>query len=92
MTGLFKNRITILWLLLMAATALSWESVRAFDIRGDFRYATTGVLIVAFVKVRFVGLDFMELRHAPLPLRIAFELWCVAVCALLIVLYWLGNG
>ena len=41
-------------------------------------------------SVRLVGLDFMELRHAPLPLRAAFEAYCVGMWALLSALYlWL---
>ncbi len=40
-------------------------------------------------QVRF-GLDFMELRHAPIPLRAAFEFYCFAIWAVLTGLYlWL---
>ncbi len=49
------------------------------------------VLAIAAIKVRYVGLDFMELRHAPpIPLRAAFECYCVGMWALLSGLYlWL---
>ena len=48
------------------------------------------VLVIAFIKVRFVGLEFMELRQAPLPLRLIFELWLILACATLLILYWLS--
>jgi len=48
------------------------------------------VLGIAAIKVRLVGLDFMELRHAPIPLRAAFETYCIGMWALLSALYlWL---
>ena len=56
----------------------------------QFHYATTAILILSFVKIRFVFLDFMELRTAPWPLRMAFEAWAVSVCVTLIGLYWFG--
>jgi hypothetical protein len=45
------------------------------------------VLGITAVKVRLVGLDFMELRHAPAALRTAFELYGVTLWALLSGLY-----
>lgn len=42
------------------------------------------VLALALVKVRFVGLDFMELRHAPRWARFAFEAYCLGLFALLL--------
>jgi hypothetical protein len=48
------------------------------------------VLAIAAIKVRLVGLDFMELRHAPIPLRAVFECYCVVMWAVLSGLYlWL---
>jgi hypothetical protein len=36
------------------------------------------------MKVRYVILDFMELREAPRPVRIAFEAWPVVVATLIL--------
>jgi len=44
---------------------------------------TVCTLALAGWKVRLVVLDFMELRHAPWPLRIAFEAWSVGVPAMI---------
>ena len=87
MTPIGRTRITTAWLLLVLATLVSWESARE-DV--PLRLATSAVLAIAFVKVRCIGLEFMELRTAPLPLRVIFEAWVVVVCAALLALYWLS--
>lgn len=57
---------------------------------GTGSLVAVAVLGIAAVKVRLVGLDFMELRHAPIPLRVAFEIYCVTLWAVLSGLYlWL---
>jgi hypothetical protein len=81
------RRITAVWLLLVLATLFSWESAHVGQ---DHRLATSIVLVVAFIKARFVGLEFMELRAALLPLRLIFEAWVILACAALLILYWLS--
>jgi hypothetical protein len=57
---------------------------------GTGSFVAVVVLGVAMIKVRFVGLDFMELRHAPLPLRAAFEGYCIVLWGVLAGMYlWL---
>ena len=87
MTGV---RITFVWMVLILATGLSWQFGHGFGFGDNYHYATAAILVIAFIKIRFVFLDFMELRTAPLPLRITFELWALIVCATLIGLYWSG--
>lgn len=70
-----------IWALLVAATVGSWTVGAGHGV---------ALLVVAFVKVRLVGLYFMELRSAPVPLRILFEGWVVVTCSLLIGLYLSG--
>lgn len=85
--GLLKNRAGLSWLILVAATLVSW-AVGAEHGTGS----AVGVVVlgIAAFKVRLVGLDFMELRHAPLALRAAFEGYCVGMWVLLSALYlWL---
>lgn len=86
MRPLVWNRPTIIWLLLVAASLLSWESMSIAG--GDARLARAAILIIAFLKVRLVGLEFMELRHAPVALRAAFEGWTILVCAALLFFFW----
>lgn len=90
MTAVLRHRVTLVWLLLMLATGLSWELGHGFGFGNDYRRATIAVVVIAFIKARFVFLDFMELRTAPPPLRLAFEAWTILICGTLIVLY--GSG
>jgi hypothetical protein len=85
-SGLLKTPISLVWLGLIAATLTSWWLGSDHGVSNE---STAGVLIllVAFTKVRFVGLFFMELRHAPLPLRLIFEGWCAVVTTTIIVMF-----
>lgn len=80
-----RRRVAAVWLVLVAATLFSWESARS---SGDYRLASSAVLLIAFVKARLIGLEFMELRAAPLALRLIFEGWAGTACAGLLALYW----
>jgi len=78
--GFVRNRAGASWLLLVMATVLS------FGLGSDHRtgaMVVIAVLGIAAIKVRLVGLDFMELRNAPPPLRFAFEVYCIALWAVL---------
>jgi hypothetical protein len=86
MGSLLRARTTAVWLLLVAATVLSWEVGHGVGFE-DVRHAGIAILVVAFIKVRLVILDFMELRHAPLPFRIFGEIGPLVICALLIAMY-----
>lgn len=84
---LLRNRAGFSWLLLVAATVLTW-AVGAEHGTGSL--IAIVVLAIAALKVRLVGLDFMELRHAPTALRVMFEVYCVGIWAVLSALYvWL---
>ena len=89
MVTLAKNVVTPVWLFLIATTLVSWF-VGAEHGTDDNRLATVIVMSVAFIKVRFVGMYFMELRHAPAPLKLAFEAWTIVVCAAILGIYLLA--
>ena len=68
------------WLVLIAATLLSYA------LGAEHGVGSTVVVVVfgiAAIKVRLIGLDFMELRGAPIPLRVAFEGYCLALWGVL---------
>lgn len=90
MTSLSRTRITVVWAVLILATGLSWQFGHGLGFGEDFHFATAAILVITFVKIRFVFLDFMELRLAPLPLRLLYEVWAIVACAILLVLYWQG--
>ena len=91
MPSLLRHKITFVWLVLILATALSWQLGHGFGFGDRYTYATITIVIIAFIKARLVFLDFMELRHAPLPLRLAFESWALVVGGAIIACYWTGT-
>jgi hypothetical protein len=48
------------------------------------------ILLIAFIKVRLVGLYFMELRGAPTVLRGLFEAYCAIVCTVVVLVFLLA--
>jgi hypothetical protein len=86
--ALLRTRAVAVWLILVGATIGSLTLVEAFRSPTMNRTVSTVVIAVAFIKVRFVGLDFMELRRAPFALRLVFELWLIVIGGTLIILYW----
>jgi hypothetical protein len=86
-----RTRAAAVWLILVSATIGSLTLFEAFRSAPLNRTVSTAVIAVAFIKVRFVGLDFMELRRAPRALRLVFELWLIVISGTLIILYWLQT-
>jgi hypothetical protein len=77
---LLRTRTSAVWLLLTVATVLSWSL-------GTHHSLAIAILVIAFVKIRFVGLYFMELRGAP-PARARFsKTYCLAVLLTLSIMY-----
>jgi hypothetical protein len=82
--GFARGRAGFSSLVLIAATLVSY----ALGVEHGIGSATVvAVLGIAAIKIRLVGLDFMELRSAPIPLRAAFEGYCLALWAVLSGLY-----
>jgi hypothetical protein len=57
-------RITATWMILVMATILSWWLGHGLGVIGRKATAMT-ILVITFVKVRFVVMEFMEVRRAP---------------------------
>ena len=75
------------WLLLMAATLITWLLATDHTLIGGATAATVAVLIIAFTKVGLVGRYFMELRTAPAALSLLFTGWLVVTATVIIALY-----
>ena len=88
MNALFRTPATVVWVVLILATGLSWMlgTDHGLPHHGQ-TLVSVAILLIAFIKVRFIGLYFMELRDAPTLLRALFETYCVAVCALVVGLF-----
>lgn len=82
--SLLRARSTYVWLVLVAVTVVSWAVGAEHGVGSSVAVV---VLALALVKVRFVGLDFMELRHAPLVLRAVFEAYCIILWMVLAGMY-----
>jgi heme/copper-type cytochrome/quinol oxidase subunit 4 len=83
MTTLLRTPATVVWVLLIVATAVSWALGVQHGLH-DHQLSSVIILLIAFIKVRLVGMYFMELREAPNVLRGLFEAYCAIVCTLLL--------
>lgn len=89
MKALVQSSATLVWAVLMIATGLSWwlgTHPGSGTATGSGR-TTVLLMAVAFFKVRLVILHFMEVRHAPLPLRLLCEGWVIVTCSAVLGLY-----
>ena len=93
MNQLLRGYTSGVWLLLVLLTAFSWwlSALGSAHFALNVQLATTSMFLVAFFKVRMVGMYFMEMKRAPLSLRLLFELWAVGACGAIIGLYWLAH-
>jgi heme/copper-type cytochrome/quinol oxidase subunit 4 len=80
-----SRRSTVVWAILVAATLISWSV--GIDHGMNYRFSTVVVLLVPFLKVYLVGMNFMELREATPVLRGLFNCICVVICGVLIAIY-----
>lgn len=83
---LLRARSTMVWMALVVATLWSfWLGTDHGIASAEARSII--IFLVAFLKIRFIGLDFMELREAPTQLRVTFEGFCMLACVVLIGFY-----
>ena len=72
------RRLTVVWLVLLALTFGSF----LIGIEQGTAFAATAAVVligIAMLKVRLIGLHFMDLREAPRALRFVFEGYVLAV-------------
>jgi heme/copper-type cytochrome/quinol oxidase subunit 4 len=87
--SVLRERVTMVWLGLMVLTC-----VTTWGLSKDLfspTVAVVGIFLIAAVKVRYVILDFMELRDAPIPVRVAAEAWPVVV-TVMILGFWFATS
>ena len=89
MTAFLRTPATAVWVILITATGVSWALGTQHGVH-HHQLASVIIMLIAFIKVRLVGMYFMELRDAPNVLRGLFEAYCLIVCTLLLgVFLWL---
>jgi Prokaryotic Cytochrome C oxidase subunit IV len=84
------RRLTLVWVLLLALTFGSF----VIGIEQSAGFASAGAVLIigiALFKVRLIGIHYMDLRVAPLPLRLIFEAYLLVVFIVLTVID-LGFG
>jgi Prokaryotic Cytochrome C oxidase subunit IV len=80
--SVLRERVTMVWLGLVVLTCVTtWGLSKDLFIPA---VGVVGIFVIAAVKVSYVMLDFMELRYAPIPVRVAFQAWPVAVAAMIL--------
>ncbi|MFN4340512.1 MAG: cytochrome C oxidase subunit IV family protein [Azonexus sp.] len=85
---LLKNPAHRAWLVLMAATVITWYLGEA---GAAGTVSIVAMLLIAFIKGRLVILDFMELREAPRMWRLLLEGWLIGVSGLILLAYWISQ-
>lgn len=84
------RRLTLVWVLLLALTFGSF----VIGIEQGAGFASVGAVLIigiALFKVHLIGIHYMDLRVAPLPLRLIFEAYLLVVFIALTVID-LGLG
>ncbi|MFZ0717783.1 cytochrome C oxidase subunit IV family protein [Mycobacterium sp.] len=79
------RRVTLVWVLLLALTFGSF----LVGVEQGAAFASAGAAIIvgiAMLKVRLIGIHFMDLRVAPRALRALFEGYVLAVFLVLLAL------
>jgi hypothetical protein len=89
MTAYLRGRLTLVWMLLVAVTLVSWWlGARGESGRLEVNLsAAAGIVAIALVKIRLVFWHFMEVRSAPSLLRWNCDGWLAFLALMLIALY-----
>jgi hypothetical protein len=86
-SAILRNpRLFAVWLLLVGATSLSyavWIGTRWFGERAG----GSAVIVIALAKAWLIGMRYMELDEAALPLRLAYGGWVLLVGAMLLAMF-----
>jgi caa(3)-type oxidase subunit IV len=80
--SVLRERVTVVWLGLLVLTCITTWGLSK-DLFSP-AVAVVGIFAIAAMKVSYVMLDFMELRYAPIPVRVAFQAWPLAVAAMIL--------
>ncbi len=84
--SLKETRLDVfIWVCLIIFTLLTVSLGHSIGSLTD-AMVNTSILIITFIKTRLIIMHFMEVKRAPLLLRLIFEAWGIVVCAVLIVL------
>lgn len=81
------HRETLVWLLLVLVTVAMTYLLDGGASGLSDGLRNTLILLIAFVKVRIVAYEFMEIRFAPLAMRVATNAWVIVTYIALLLLF-----
>ena len=86
-----NSQVTMSWIwrLLVCATLAGWALA---EHHGAGQWTVLAVMLFALFKARLVFLHFMELKLAPRPLRLIFEVWITGSVGMIVAMQWLGRS
>jgi hypothetical protein len=89
-----EKRLLVVWLALSAITLaqLGVGSVDGRESAGSNAAISSAAIVIAFVKVRIIFREFMEVRHAPAWLCRLTDLWVGLAGASLLGAYFAGTA
>lgn len=79
------DRQSAIWMLLVAATVLT--AVLGLEQHGGSTGVGLALLAIAFVKIRLVARHFMDVRDAPVALRLLVDGYCLITFLALAAIY-----
>ena len=92
MAAYLRGRLTLVWMLLVAVTFVSWW-LGARNVGGRLETdvsVTAAVVAIALVKTRLVFWHFMEVRTAPRWLRWNCDAWLAFLALMIFALFRYG--
>lgn len=78
------------WLFLVLATLTTGWLADHHGLAGQWTVAV--VMLVAACKARAVILYYMEVKYAPVKLKLVFEAWVLTASGLILALWFLQSG
>jgi Prokaryotic Cytochrome C oxidase subunit IV len=87
----FNKRLLVVWLVLASLTlAYLWIDHSVDGSPRSSAIVTSGVILIALVKVRIIFREFMEVRQAPVLLCRLTDAWVILIAVSLLSCYFIG--
>jgi len=87
----FNKRLLIVWLILASLTlAYLWIDHSVDGSLKTSAIVTSGVIVIALVKVRIIFREFMEVRQAPVLLCRLTDAWVILIGVSLLSCHFIG--
>jgi len=89
----FNKRLLLAWVVLASLTlSYLWIDHSANGSLRSSALITSGVIVIALVKVRIIFREFMEVRQAPVLLCQLTDAWVVLIAVVLLGCYFTGTA